>query len=393
MKSPPITPPHGEETVKEEAVRLSPLELRRFLAVTARFLRHLLRFSALLALVWLGMVSLGFHLIGHRNPTIAFMLYLPAWLWALPCLLLLAPCLLFDTLRSGVPLFAALALYLGPILGYQWRGSPASKALPQSLGLRVMSYNRGQGGGTSLQPFKKICAPDILALQDAGRMGAGEQYRKAEGYSEFGYGSQAGEFVLLSRFPIVEARLVMCSPGGYPASSRAVGARFEVEWRGKVIVYSVHLPTPRGMLYSERSGGFLAGVLGLPGTPWAEKRQHREAYWEYHLGLAEDLAKQIRKESLPVIVVGDFNAPPFGPMYHAFSSFLEDGHSLAGKGYGYNFPGETRNPLALKQPWLRLDYIFCSARHWRASQFVTEPSRPSQHRAVFAEFLLISSDS
>jgi endonuclease/exonuclease/phosphatase (EEP) superfamily protein YafD len=142
------------------------------------------------------------------------------------------------------------------------------------------------------------------------------------------------------------------------------------------------------MLQAERNGGFLTGILGLPGTPWAAKRHSREAYWESSLSAARQLVAQIVGENLPVIVVGDLNNPPFGPFYRVFSSNLSDTHRDQGQGYGFTFPGETGNPLALFRPWLRIDYIWHSPTHWTTTRQVTEPSRASQHRAVFAELAI-----
>jgi endonuclease/exonuclease/phosphatase family metal-dependent hydrolase len=220
-------------------------------------------------------------------------------------------------------------------------------------------------------------------LQESG--GRGEKYHHADGYKEFTHAASEGEFTLLSAYPILSSSLINCSSSESPPRLTTVAARFEVGWNGKLIVYSVHMPTHRGMLYSERTGGFLSGILGIPGTLWAKKRALREVYWNSQLEMANQLAARIRSESAPVIVVGDFNAPPFGPFYRTFDSFLEDGHKRAGSGFGYSFPGETRNPIAFGGPWLRLDYIFCSPSHLRTIRHITETNRSSQHLAVFAE--------
>jgi endonuclease/exonuclease/phosphatase (EEP) superfamily protein YafD len=126
-------------------------------------------------------------------------------------------------------------------------------------------------------------------------------------------------------------------------------------------------------------------VLGVPGTGWAKKRLSRQAYWDGKLSLATQLAEAISKESLPYIVVGDFNTPALGTVYRTFAGGLQDSHQVAGSGYGHTFPGVTRNPAAFQQPWLRLDYIFADKRHWKVFSHVTEPDRGSQHRAVFAQ--------
>ncbi len=358
------------------------VEIQQVLRVAGYLARKTLRWTSWCAAAFLMLVLTGYYLVGHRNPTIAFMLYLPPWIWAVPSAALLTPSLLFDLRPSGLASATALLLYLGPGLRFELRPERQSVQATGGATLSILTYNRGQSQGTSLQPFMNSVGPDMVALQDAG--GRATQYQNASGYTAFEHVAGVGEFTLLSRFPIVDSRTITAVPGD-PQKARVVAARFEIEWKRPIAVYSVHLPTHRGMLMSERGGGFMAGIVGLPGTPWAEKRRTRESYWEAALALAHDLASQIQKEKLPVIVIGDFNAPPFGPMYREFSGFLGDAHREAGSGYGFTFPGETNNPLALMRPWLRLDYVLFSPGHWRATRQITEPSRPSQHRAVFAE--------
>lgn len=348
--------------------------------------RKAIRALSWLSLAWLVLAALAIHWIGHRNPTVAFLLFLPAWLWTLPALGLLPLALLVDFRRSGIPLLLSLPLFLGPVIGYQLPfGTPQAEGTGS---IKVMTYNRGQSQGTSLQPFKNLWQPDLLALQDSG--GRIQGYLQAEGYKEFSHGASSGEFVLLSKFPVLNTQPISYTypPGPEGKIQRAeLGARFEIDWNGKrVAVYNLHFPTHRGMLLSDRNGGFLAGILGIPGTPLAPKRHHREAYWENTLRQIEQVSQQIGKETIPVILVGDLNNPPFGPFQSTLCEHLVDGHDEAGQGYGYTFPGQTNNPLALFRPWLRIDRALHSKGDWITLRHLAEPGRTSQHRAVFAEF-------
>ena len=54
---------------------------------------------------------------------------------------------------------------------------------------------------------------------------------------------------------------------------------------------------------------------------------------------------------------------------------------------GYTFPGDTRNPLALLQPWLRLDQMFAS-RHWEIRRCEVMDAK-AQHLPVISEFQLL----
>jgi endonuclease/exonuclease/phosphatase (EEP) superfamily protein YafD len=96
---------------------------------------------------------------------------------------------------------------------------------------------------------------------------------------------------------------------------------------------------------------------------------------------AKELADRIARETDPVIVAGDFNTPARGRVYHAFANELVDTFEKRGRGFGFTFPGKTRNPFSLFGPWLRLDIIF-AGKDWRVVDHIVEPDRPAQHRAV-----------
>ena len=169
-------------------------------------------------------------------------------------------------------------------------------------------------------------------------------------------------------------------------SSPPLAARFTIDFAGtEVALYSVHTISPRDTLRYYRRGAFLYGVLGVPGTPLAQKRRVNQKYWNGRVEQARSLRDLIASDPLPVIIAGDFNAPAGGYIHHLFRSHFEDAHTAAGHGFGYTFPGTTRNPLSLGGPWMRIDYLFCS-RSWETVWCITESHRPSQHRALAAKF-------
>ena len=63
--------------------------------------------------------------------------------------------------------------------------------------------------------------------------------------------------------------------------------------------------------------------------------------------LATQIAEAATSEDLPVILAGDFNAPAQGKVARLFASKFQDAHLNAGGGFGFTFPGVTRNPLSL----------------------------------------------
>lgn len=348
-----------------------------------RALRWLLAFTGFSYASTLLLLALSLRLIGENNVTLAFLLYLPHIIWLLPLPALLLPTLIWQR-KVFLTLILTSTFFIWSVMGYRL-GS--DEPLPQSGRtadmLTVLTYNRGQHANQSLQPFKNLTHPDLLLMQEASGRAPG--YAKAEAYQGFTHSAGQDQFILLSKYPITDTSTLSLPFG---ERQETVAARFEVNWNGQSIaVYSVHLPTPRDTLLYYRRGAFLYGLLGLPGTTWGEKRKNNQAYWDARLELSRALIEQLKKEKLPMIVVGDFNAPHAGYNHRLFNSFLQDSHKKSGSGLGYTFPGTTRNPLSAGGPWMRIDYIFCD-QNWKCLRNTAEKNRRSQHRAVSATLKL-----
>lgn len=332
-------------------------------------------------LIFLIFLTIGIHWFAERNVALAFFSYLPPQFWILPLPVLLVPSLLCSRKLA----LCQLLILLGFVflhMDYQLR--PFSRFAPDPGAFTILSYNRGQHRNQSLQPFKNKIFPDAVALQGAKRRG--NRYAAAPEYQEFPFVDEIGEFVLLSKFPITGKERVTLPLG---ERDYGVAGRFLLDFHGQTIaVYNVHLPTPRDVLSYYRRGAFLYGIFGVPGTPWGAKRKANQKYWDHRVRLASEFALILENDPLPFVAVGDFNMPHHGVAYRLFTRNLEDAHKKAGHGFGYTFPGYTRNPLTLGGPWLRLDYAFCNDG-WKTRDFLTENERTSQHRAVAASFSLI----
>ena len=321
---------------------------------------------------------------GENNLTLAFLLYVPRQLFLLPLPLIVLLALIVNWRLPALPLIAATVFVL---LGmeYEVRTPPANLHRDEHT-LTVLTYNRGQHRNQSLQPFKNAMSPDIIAFQEA--RNRARRYGNAESYSEFSHVDGVGEFTVLSRHPIVASRALEFQVG---EKVQSPAARFEIETpMGLVALYSVHFTTPRDTLLYYRNGAFLYGVIGLPGTPWAAKRKRNQRFWDYRIELARVFSEMVENDPLPVIVAGDFNAPSGGYIHGIFLTHLEDSHLEAGSGFGFTFPGITRNPLSLGGPWMRIDYLLAEKNEWDTVWSIAEADRPSQHRAVAAQFRLKS---
>ena len=336
-------------------------------------LRWLRRLTTVATFAYVGSLAallLAVEWFAESNWLLWAILYVPPQVLLLPIAVLLPPTLLLRPWQS-LAYIACVPLVLLVYMDFEWSRWEAGG----EKALTVLSNNIGQKQGHPLTPFVEREKPDIIALQEA--RGRGPGYVKQYAGLNTGY---HGEFILASRFPIVESALVEDVLWG----DQPVAARFVLDIRGALVaVFNVHLPSPRKdlrRLRGRRFFGELLRVLRL--IPRTEEQPVGElASDRADLGLR--LAERIRRDELPVLVAGDLNVPSHGAVYHRFASFLTDAFEAKGKGYGFTFPGETRNPLTLFGPWLRLDYVLAGPG-WRPLYCRAEPLRRSQHRAVVA---------
>lgn len=336
-------------------------------------------YSVFIALIWGGVKW-----VGETNVTTAFILYLPPFLWIAPMVPLLFLGLLFNR-RCLIGQLLILLLVLWGWFGYEV-GCRTEKSGAGARELTVMTYNRGQNMNQSLQPFKNAIKPDLIVFQEAA--GRADGFLRSPEYSEFGHAESVGEFTLISRHPIKEGKLI---PGS-TSLKNSTSARFVIEWNNQLVsIYAVHLRTPRDVLRSYMRGAFLWGVIGLPGTPWTGKRLYYQKFWDEQIADSRKVLNAVSADPNPSIVAGDFNAAHTGRIHQMMTEDLWDAHMEAGHGFGFTFPGVTRNPLSLGGPWLRIDYVFYDS-HWKAIECITEENRPSQHRAVAARLLLINNN-
>ena len=204
--------------------------------------------SVLAAIVFLLVVDR----VGERNIFTTFILFLPKQIWLLPLLGFgFLGLILWDWRQIVAVIVTAIALVW---FHFDWETSGGKEGQGGSE-LVVMTFNRGQRAG-SLQPFKNEHLPDIIAMQEAGN--ASRRYLKSDGYTEFSYGADLGEFMLISKYPIGDRGLVTHREGDLISR---IAAWFVVDIEGEeVVIYNVHMPTPRDQLKAFRRGAFLRGL-------------------------------------------------------------------------------------------------------------------------------------
>lgn len=318
--------------------------------------------------------------IGERFWITAAALYTPPTLWFLPALVLL-PLSFFVKSRAAFAQFLcvlALAIFWMPFRWSRWTLRENNR-VGNNPTLVCVTNNVAENNHQSLQPFLDAERPDIIALQDAAFRGGAYQRAYPDRFV-----AERDQFILISKFPIRNVTLLPTLRWeGAP-----IAALFELDWENQpLVIYNVHMPTPRPALSKIMGGGSVAReLLGHNASdPQNTSFAHDMAM---RVELARGLAKVFDEEKRPFLAMGDFNAPDHGYVHRLIASRLVDAFKKNGRGFGWTFPGNMHNPLSLFGPWLRIDYLF-AGRGFAPVYARTEPSRRSKHRAVSARFEMV----
>jgi endonuclease/exonuclease/phosphatase family metal-dependent hydrolase len=236
--------------------------------------------------------------------------------------------------------------------------------------LRVMTYNIHHGVGIDGKlDLERIAAlikqerADIVALQEvdrnvprsgkqdiAARLGELTDMRHVFGKNIDLDGGEYGN-AILSRFPISEHR----------------HTRYRISVAGE----------QRGLLEATITVSASRELLVLC-THLDFKKEDEERL----ANVAEAMSRlAARQRKLPVILCGDFNAPPGSPAYKAVLEHLADCWQLAGEGHGFTIP--------VQFPAARIDYLFIDKQSPLKPHKAWVPrSTASDHLPVVVEFEL-----
>jgi len=256
--------------------------------------------------------------------------------------------------------FRALSavLLLGVALGCASRGPT-----DPSSALRVMSYNVRHGLGMDdvidLERVARVIErvrPDVVALQEidvgCARSGAIDEARRLGElcgmHAAFGrfMDYDGGEYgmAMLSRHEILAVENIALPPGDEPRTSLAI--RIRPDDAGPELV-----------------------IVGV----------HFYRTDEERLAQARTLAAHLANETAPVILAGDFNSPPDGPVLVA----LEESWTNAPK-------GEDRLTWPSDAPEVEIDHLLYRPAHClRVLRVdVLDEAIVSDHRPLYADFAL-----
>lgn len=290
-------------------------------ALAATLLGFLARWS------WWGELACHF-----RSQYAAFLLAAGAWLWAVGQ----QPLAVFAAAGGLVNLAVILPLYLH---GPRRPAKPALRVLMVNVWLKNQAYGR-------LQRLIEQERPDVFVLLETDSAwivalkALAQEYPHAKAVAYLsGFG-----LMLCSRWPLTEARVVHFGGHGPPAVVATL------DWEGQpVMIIGMHPLAP-----IRRS---------------TSRRRDQQC-------LA--LAAFVRAQTLPVIVIGDFNATSWSPIFSRMLCAAGLRDSRQGFGLQPTWPAAW--------PWLRIpiDHCFLSAR-WRVQRRWVGPRIGSDHLPVFTE--------
>jgi endonuclease/exonuclease/phosphatase (EEP) superfamily protein YafD len=306
------------------------------------------------------------------------LLYLPPLGWLLPLVVLVPLALFYRQVMLLLHLLAVIIVFTG-YMHYHAPPEDEKKAGADPVGpvLTVITANIGQRPPKTVQPFLDQWDADVIAFQEA-------IYReKAFTLDNPGYNVRVeGEFSLATKLPIKNSGIVP----DLTFEGRPVCAWFELRFHNRsIVIYSVHMPTPRRYLMNLRGGGVMSELFRGGGMFSQEMQDEYKYSWDFRFNLMRGLLAFLEKEKRPTIMVGDFNTPDHGSLYKHFAAAYVDTFAAVGKGYGPTFPADVRSPLALYRPWLRLDYQFVDD-NWRPLECAVEHLARAQHLAVAATY-------
>ena len=260
---------------------------------------------------------------------------------------------------------------------------------PSGSGLRIMSYNLGQletlnqtDLAAMLSETLRIVGPDIFCMQEFLVRYRGNPLRfnnlpyVARAFDSLGYQivAQDKHEVSNSLKPVLTRGLLMKSKErlvleekGFPEMSVI---RVVFEWQGKeAVLYNLHLRT-----FGERKPWSDNNLNPLNPAFWSfYVNQYRQAFL-YRAWQADKVRALIDAETLPLLVVGDFNSTPHNWVFHRIAASLRDVYAETG--------AKRKSSYHSRFPFTRIDHVLVS-EEWDVIKSDILPFKHSDHRPLF----------
>ncbi len=175
-------------------------------------------------------------------------------------------------------------------------------------------------------------------------------------------------FVREGALEVLEQRALNVGEAGDNDASMAIRTHFR--WRGREgVLYNVHLRS-----FGERKPWEDRLRPFEPGTWLPYLRQYRAAFKERGVEV-DQIAELLEAETLPVMVVGDFNGTPANWTYRRLRGDRVDAFRRAGVGTGHTYRAD--------KPLVRIDFVLADTA-WAVTEAHVSPVGFSDHRPVVA---------
>lgn len=276
----------------------------------------------------------------------------------IPAVILFPLLLLFRrprlSLIQAAPAFAFLTTYGMLFLP---RASAAPSEAPR---LTILSYNLN-AGNRQLDAIEQIIRDsdvDMVALQElhlAVADALAERLKDIYPYQEMHPHEWFAGQGFFSRYPIVSDDYWQINLGHQ---------RLEIDWNGTpIVIYNTHPTHP------------LRGLRFAMDTRSAEIR---------------DLLERSSRETLPHLLIGDFNMTDQAEDYARVAANYADAYRAVGWGMGFTFPNfrNTRFGLDFLPALARIDYIFHDPNFTPLTARVWSDSGGSDHYPIYVELSL-----
>lgn len=314
----------------------------------------LLLVASLAAFVAVGYIS--------RADSLAAITVFPVWCWVIPGALLTGLGWKGAGRYGAAVALAWLVILIAfadqPARLARWHGSSleSEPALGAALALRVVSLNCNGGERRAVTELAEL-HPDLVLLQES------PSRPWLEDLARQWYGEQ-GAVVWSADASIIARGRLTPLPLPRAATAYAVRARLELDSGQELEIVSLRLEP-----------GLVRADLWAPDC-WREQTENRRKRRKQLEAILAPLAASSRKA--PLILGGDFNAPPGDAVFRLLSPLARDAFVEAGRGWG--------NTIVNQFPVLRIDQIWIGGK-LRATDAYAVATQHSDLRAVVCDLL------
>ena len=239
--------------------------------------------------------------------------------------------------------------------------------------LKILSHNLSWYKTQSPTLFKLIQKqqPDLIFLQEIVKKNTKRTFPSLK--ADYPYQIGTPPVGILSKYPIVSSEILHLA--GHPETQQRAIIKFNEQ---EVVIYNMQATGP--WLKISKNLDFIR----IPVYKY-DKRSPE----------IQDLVQRVGRETLPVIVAGDFNMTDETQDYDRVQKVMQDSFRKSGWGFGFTWPQGwelkflvKRSNWRLNYPVFRIDYIWYS-KHWGAKSSSVLEATESDHLPIAAELILL----